>query len=181
MLKRLVHRLTFGEETMSDTRSRSGILVGFAAAVGAFGAAAMMSTATARADGTTEIYVPDPATLDAQVAEGFPPFISVLQGQEEWTVPGLPSGNAFEATGADTQTTFGSFTNDDFLYLGSFQGASGPVGVAVPDLTVGTQIDLANFGGGFENEWIDALPEGQLDGGIITDTLITPFGDFTLF
>jgi hypothetical protein len=47
-----------GEETMSDTRSRTGILVGFAAAVGAFGAAAMMSAATAptaHADDYTEI------------------------------------------------------------------------------------------------------------------------------
>jgi hypothetical protein len=35
------------ELAMSDTRSRSGILVGLAAAVGAFGAAAMMSATTA--------------------------------------------------------------------------------------------------------------------------------------
>jgi hypothetical protein len=43
---------------MSDTRSRSGILVGLAAAVGAFGAAAMMSAAsapTAHADDFTDI------------------------------------------------------------------------------------------------------------------------------
>ena len=43
---------------MSDTRSRSGILIGVAAAAGAFGAAAMMSAATAptaRADDTTLI------------------------------------------------------------------------------------------------------------------------------
>ena len=43
---------------MSDTRSRSGILVGVAAVAGAFGAAAMMSAATApaaRADDTTLI------------------------------------------------------------------------------------------------------------------------------
>jgi hypothetical protein len=43
---------------MSDTRSRYGVLVGLTAAVGAFGAAAMMSAAvapTARADDTTLI------------------------------------------------------------------------------------------------------------------------------
>jgi hypothetical protein len=43
---------------MSDTRSRSGILIAVAAAVGAFGAAAMMSAATAptaRADDSTLI------------------------------------------------------------------------------------------------------------------------------
>jgi hypothetical protein len=43
---------------MTDMRSRSGILVGLAAAVGAFGAAAMMSAATAptaRADDFTDV------------------------------------------------------------------------------------------------------------------------------
>jgi hypothetical protein len=43
---------------MTDTRSRSGILVGLAAAVGAFGASAMMSAATsptAHADDYTEL------------------------------------------------------------------------------------------------------------------------------
>jgi hypothetical protein len=50
--------LTFGEATMTEMRSRSGTLVGLAAAVGAFGAAVMMSAATAptaRADDLTEI------------------------------------------------------------------------------------------------------------------------------
>jgi hypothetical protein len=50
---------TLGKETMTDMRSRSGILVGVAAAVGAFGAAAMMSAATApiaRADDFTDVF-----------------------------------------------------------------------------------------------------------------------------
>jgi hypothetical protein len=41
-----------------------------------------------------------------------------------------------------------------------------------------TQIDLANFGGGWENEWID-IPSGS-DAGT-ADLLITPFGDVPLF
>jgi hypothetical protein len=40
-----------------------------------------------------------------------------------------------------------------------------------------TQIDLANFGGGWENEWID-IPSGP-DAGT-ADLLITPFGDVPL-
>jgi hypothetical protein len=40
---------------MSDTRLRTGILIGLAAAVGAFGAAAMMSAPTARADAYSDI------------------------------------------------------------------------------------------------------------------------------
>ena len=45
-------------QAMGDTRSRSGILIGLAAAVGAFGAAVMMSSVsapTARADDYTEL------------------------------------------------------------------------------------------------------------------------------
>jgi hypothetical protein len=45
------------------------------------------------------------------------------------------------------------------------------------DLAGGTQIDIANFGLGFENEWLD-IPSGP-DAGI-SDLLITPFGDFEL-
>jgi hypothetical protein len=54
---------------MVDTRSRHGILVGFAAAVGAFGAAAMMSAAsapTARADDFTDVI----SNVDANYAAG---------------------------------------------------------------------------------------------------------------
>ena len=46
------------------------------------------------------------------------------------------------------------------------------------DLAGVAQIDLANFGGGFENEWID-VPSGSTDPGV-SDLLITPFGDFAL-
>jgi hypothetical protein len=52
---------------------------------------------------------------------------------------------------------FGSFTNDDF--------SNGTV-----------SIDFANFGGGWENEWIDFPGTGP--GSAISDLLITPFGDF---
>jgi hypothetical protein len=54
---------------MDDTQSRSGILVGFAAAVGAFGAAAMMSGAgapTARADDFTDVI----NSIDGDYADG---------------------------------------------------------------------------------------------------------------
>jgi hypothetical protein len=43
----------------------------------------------------------------------------------------------------------------------------------LPDL----QIDLANVGAGFENEWID-IPSGSNSG--ISDVVITPFGDLPL-
>jgi hypothetical protein len=40
-----------------------------------------------------------------------------------------------------------------------------------------TQVDPANFGDGWENEWID-IPSGSNAG--ISDLLITPFGDLQL-
>ena len=60
--------------------------------------------------------------------------------------------------GVDTETIFGSFTNNDFSN-GAFA------------------IDLANFGRGWENEWFDALSAG----GAQSDLLITPVGGFPLF
>ena len=58
---------------MAEMRSRSGILVGLAAAVGAFGAAVMMSAATAptaRADDLTEIV----NAVDGDFADGTADF-----------------------------------------------------------------------------------------------------------
>jgi hypothetical protein len=75
--------------------------------------------------------------------------------------------------GSDTETQIGSFTNDDFL--NKADGSFGPSDFEVP---AGTQIDLANFGGGFENEWID-IPANGTDPGV-SDLFITPFGDFPL-
>jgi hypothetical protein len=62
---------------MSDTRSRSGILIAVAAAAGAFGAAAMMSAATAptaRADDTTSII----DAIDGDYAAGQADFTTAL-------------------------------------------------------------------------------------------------------
>jgi hypothetical protein len=62
---------------MDDTQSRSGILVGLAAAVGAFGAAAMMSAATAptaRADDFTDVI----NSIDGDYADGQLAFTAAL-------------------------------------------------------------------------------------------------------
>lgn len=72
--------------------------------------------------------------------------------------------------GNDTNTTIGSFTNDNFIVQ-----SSDPTGIDVPD---GTQIDFANYGLGFGNEFID-IPVGTSAG--MSDLFITPFRDFALF
>jgi hypothetical protein len=160
---------------------RSEMLLGLAAAAGAVGVAAMMSTATAasaRADDS--IYVPDPATFNSAPEPGYPPLVDVLQGTETWDQTGnLPAGITFyDFDGVDTHTTFfGSFTNDYFLT----SGFASIGGISSEDfiLPAGTQIDLMDYGLGFENQWVD-IPAVGMDPGSITDTLITPFGDFTL-
>lgn len=172
---------------MIGTRSRAGLLFGVAAAVGAFGVAAMTAAATAptaRAD--DEFLVPDIATFDPISAMGYPPLVDVVQGNERWflTVQ-MPDSGTFSVYGVDTHTTFGSFTNDDFLTDYTGQSGTGIFAqnfdeVVLPD---NTQIDLFDFGGGFQNEWI-SIPADALSGGPdagVSDLLITPFGDFELF
>ena len=133
--------------------------------------AALLPMAVAFAD--TLDFQPDPTTFDPTNAIGYPPLDNELIGTEDWSRVDLTSGTVeakdlFE--GVDTQTTIGTFTNDDFL------------ATAVPDVPsyVGTQIDLANFGGGFENEWLDAPTAVGAPFAGISDLLITPFGDFPL-
>ncbi len=114
--------------------------------------------------------------------EGFPPLFNEVTGTEYWNLLDLTTnhddGGLFP--GVDTQTTFGSFTNDDYLFEPAggttYIGYYGDPNVVFPGDAV--QIDLANFGGGFENEWID-IASGPNAGA--SDLLITPFGDFTLF
>jgi hypothetical protein len=139
------------------------------AAAGVLGAA-LLPMAVAFAD--TSDFQPDLTTFNPTNAIGYPPFDNELIGTEDWSRIDLTSGvvqtkDFFE--GVDTQTTIGTFTNDDFL-------------ATVLSVTnfVGTQIDLANFGGGFENEWIDVPNTVGAPFSGISDLLITPFGDFPL-
>lgn len=102
---------------MSDARSRSGILVGFAAAAGAFGAAAMMSATaapTARADDTTLIIDAingDFAAGQADFAHAFTDF-----GSGDFV-----SGLAYTFDGMDQD----SVAAPDNLLLGTVQALEG--------------------------------------------------------
>ena len=148
--------------------NRCRITLTFAAAAGGLLAIVFLPTAVAFAD----IYdaIPDPTTFELQDAIGYPPIYNEVIGQEEWSTFDATTGKLFAADqmlGNDTETTFGSFTNDDFVVLKNLGIASPPVG---------TQIDLADYGGGFGNEWINVPGVGQG----ISDLLITPFGDFPI-
>ena len=117
---------------------------------------------------------PDTTTFHPSQVEGYPPLFNEVTGSESWNVTDLTTKSVDVPDffkGVDTETTFGSFTNDDFL------NQSG-VGVAGVIVNPGAEFDLANLGGGFANEWIDVPGSGTGSG--ISDLLITPFGDFEL-
>lgn len=139
-------------------------------------AAALLPVGTAFADDYD--FTPNVSTFVPSQAEGYPPLIDVVTGTEKWNIFDLTTNTASVSNillGTDTHTTFGSFVNDDFLTSSGLTILGPPDNLVLPE---GTEIDLANFGLGFENAWMD-IPTGT-DAGI-SDLLITPFGDFELF
>lgn len=139
-------------------------------------AAALSSAAVASADEYD--FIPDTTSFVPSQVEGFPPLIDEMTGTEKWSVEDLTTNTVKFADifdGTDTHTAIGSFTNDDYLTSSAFIDFNGPATFIVPS---GVEIDLADFGSGFANEWMD-IPVGT-DAGI-SDLLITPFGDFELF
>jgi hypothetical protein len=127
-----------------------------------------------------EIFTPDATTFDPAVTEGYPPLLELQQGTETWDFANPPVGTTEgDLGGPDTQLTIGSFTNN-YLVEKSYE-AFGNGEAALATLPAqGSVLDLANFGGGFENELIFS-PAIDSTAATITDTVITPFGDFTLF
>jgi hypothetical protein len=125
-------------------------------------------------------FTPDTSTFVPSQVEGYPPLIDEVTGAEQWAFSNFTTGaNPFGdvLTGTDTETTIGSFTNDDFLSSSSSSFTLHGSSTAF-DLTPGAQLDIANFGLGFENAWMD-VASGPNAG--VSDLLITPFGDFELF
>src|ERR1700722_6875516 len=123
------------EQPMDHPRSRSGILVGLAAAVGAFGAAAMMSAATAptaRADDTTVII----DALDTDLAAGQADFTAASTDfGSGGLVPGL--AELFDGVNAD------SLAASETLIYGTLEELTG---LPVTGLTPTTDVFVpANF------------------------------------
>lgn len=142
-------------------------------------AAAYLTMTAASADDYE--FTPDTTTFVPTQLEGYPPLINVVTGTEDFnwvdTTNSLNTATDF-FKGVDTETTMGSFTNDDFLDTGlgvTFVDSSGATKLDIP---TDTQFDLAYFGGGWANEWV-SIPTG-IDAGT-SDWLITPFGDVSLF
>jgi hypothetical protein len=159
---------------MKDNRRRLTLALG--AIAGGLLAAAFLPMAVASADDYD--FQPDPQSFEPTQIEGIPVLTNEVSGPESWNLADVTTGvieyhdDLFHGT--DLHTTIGSFSNDDFI-------ASNGVGFGDSvefDVEPYTQIDLADFGSGYANEWID-IPTGP-DAGI-SDLLITPMGNFELF
>ncbi len=131
------------------------------AAAGGLLAAAFLPMATAFADE----YSIDPESQEVITSvSGMPPLYEDTVGTE---VFGIDTGydGYFNADG-NTYTTSSGFVNQEIF-------ATDGQGTIVP---TGSIFDFTNFGGGYENEYSDVV--GTQDA--ITDTFITPFGDFNI-
>jgi hypothetical protein len=147
-------------------------------AIGSLALAAFLPMAVALADDID--FTPDQTTFDpTQIVVGYPPLLTVVDGTEFWNITDATTNTAEfpdDFQPVDNVTTLGSFTNNDILTTGEFTLVNS-ISSATFTVPVGTEIDLANFGGGFENEWID-IPTGPDSG--VSDLLITPLGDLQL-
>jgi hypothetical protein len=79
------------------------------------------------------------------------------------------------STNEDVANLFGVH-NTEFTVTG-VDPASGETASDLPP--VGSVYDVANFGNGFENVYVD-IPGSGSSGDHITDTLVTPFGNFNI-
>jgi hypothetical protein len=147
------------------------ITVALSVAAGGLLSAAFLPMAVALADDL--IFTPYD-DFDPTQVEGYPPLFDEVTGTQGVDVYDLTSAQYVGTNllqGVDTETTFGSITNYDFLI-------TTPETVLTTAIPNDTEFDLANFGGGFENEWIDIPGTGTGTG--VSDLLITPFGDLPL-
>jgi hypothetical protein len=107
---------------------------------------------------------------------GVPPLDVVIQGNQTFDVDA--TGGAPESFGADVSTASTPFgINDEALLV-----TSDTPGAAAGDLPpVGSEFNIFTFGNsGFENIIADLTPSTSGGADVVSDTLVTPFGDYTI-
>jgi hypothetical protein len=97
---------------------------------------------------------------------GLPPADVAIQGTQEFDVTDSAGTGTFDADVTTTSTTAYDETTETLLVT----SATGDAPAA------GSVIDVANFGSGFETVYSDLI--SSTGPSVITDTLVTPFGDF---
>jgi hypothetical protein len=141
----------------------------FTAAAGGLLAALSISTATAHADDWAIGPVDGLAPPELLSESGMPPFDQTFlqQGLFELTIP---SGEEDATDGQLSTTDSFGVINQDFVSDDSLSSA-------VPTHSI---VDIWNLGGGYENVYTDLVGLGTGGANEITDTVITPFGDFNI-
>lgn len=127
--------------------------------------------------------------VQADGSEGFspvsplfsaPPFFQVGSGDQSFDVTSGTGSGATDlgnvTTSEDVSNLFGGIHNTEFTITG-VDPASGATAADLP--AVGSVFDVANFGNGFQNIYSD-IPGADGSANTITDTLVTPLGDFNI-
>ncbi len=129
-------------------------------------ATAFLSSAYASADVTTYDIIPDPEDGPSQITAvgGFPPFDQTV------SYSGIFSVNEIGAVGNATYYSDVFGVHNVLLQFDSH---------TIPNALAGV-IDQTTFGSGWENVYTDFDGAGVFGADGITDTLITPFGDFNI-
>jgi hypothetical protein len=142
-----------------------------------FDAAAAHTVAVPLAGGYEIIPSTTPETLTGVV--GVPPLDVAIQGTQTFDVDAT-GGDTAGSFGADVSTASTPFgINDEALLV---TGATGDTGTAVGDVPpVGSEFNIFTFGNsGFENIIADLTPSTSGGADVVSDTLVTPFGDYTI-
>jgi hypothetical protein len=143
------------------------------------------ASALVAADGATvplgDDYEIAPASTEVLSGiNGVPPLDVVIQGYQQFDVDNTVLGTAVGTFNADVSAALDSYGDVDrtILVTSDLSGTAGTAAADVPP--VGSVFDTFTFGdSGFENIYID-LASTTAAGDVISDTLVTPFGDFTI-
>jgi hypothetical protein len=107
---------------------------------------------------------------------GVPPLDSSVQGFQVFELDDA-SGNTIGTFDADVTTATGLLGNSSEAVL--VTADSGTAGLDAGDLPpVGSVFDVNSYGSGFETIYSDLVPADGAN--VITETFVTPFGDFDL-
>lgn len=99
---------------------------------------------------------------------GLPPADVAIQGTQEFDVTDSAGTGTFEADVTTTSTSVYDETTETLLVT----SATGDAPAA------GSVIDVANYGSGFETVYSDLI--SSTGASVISDTFVTPFGDFAI-
>jgi hypothetical protein len=111
---------------------------------------------------------------------GVPPLDVASQGYQQFDVDNTALGTVAGTFDADVSTGGDSYGDIDrtILVTSDLSGATGTAAGDIPP--VGSVFDTFTFGdSGFENIYSD-LASTTAGGDVISDTFVTPFGDFTI-